>query len=64
MSMNSAIAAKDENCVEALALGGQSNFPFDLRVLLKGLQVARRGSQPEDGRSPHFRGKSLTQKSG
>ena len=63
VAVHGAVASEHENGIQTLGSGRETHYPFHVRVLLKGLQVAGQGSQPEDGGSTHFGRKSVTEKS-
>jgi hypothetical protein len=55
MAVNGSISAEQQDNVRRIASPGHAYAPLNVLVSLKRLQIFRRTSQPENGRSPHAR---------
>ncbi|HLV86773.1 MAG TPA: hypothetical protein VKV39_07335 [Candidatus Sulfotelmatobacter sp.] len=55
MTVDGAVSAEEENCVDVFGSSGKANAPVDGRVVLEGLKVLAGTSQPEDRSGAHRR---------
>jgi hypothetical protein len=55
--VNGPVATKEQNGIDFVWLRGHANPPLHELFSLKGLEIPRRTTQSENGRSAHLRGR-------